>query len=121
MEISNEVIGTALATVAAIAAGGWGWWLKQRGAQRADAVDSANAHAQISMLADMERRAKEAEAALSAKQQETITLERKLMQAEAKLYVAARDIMKLEHRLDEAGVPHSDYGSLIETNLGSLS
>jgi alpha-beta hydrolase superfamily lysophospholipase len=96
------------------------WWWAQKREQRSDAVDAANAHVQVNMLESAERRAKEAEAEADRERNERLKIERALMQAEAKLYVAASDIVRLERRLERAGVPHSDYGKLIETNFGHL-
>jgi alpha-beta hydrolase superfamily lysophospholipase len=117
--LGSLVTGAAGAGLTAIA---WAarWWWTQKREQRTDAIESADAHAQLSMLESYERRAKEAEAEAEREHTERLKTERALMQSEAKLYVAASDIVRLERRLERAGVPHSDYGKLIETNFGAL-
>ena len=109
-------IGAGLTGIAWVA----NWWWKQKRDQRTDVVESANAHAQVNMLEASERRAKDAEADADRERAERLKIERALVQTEAKLYVAASDIVRLERRLERAGVPHSDYGRLIETNFGAL-
>jgi hypothetical protein len=87
------------------------WW-KTRSAQRADAVDSANAKGQINMLADFERRAKEAESEADKERQRRIELEGRIAMCTAKLYVAAQKIASQERELERRGAEPSDWGAL---------
>ena len=110
-----------------------GWW-KIKKDQRSDAEGSArsrvqinNSDAQINMLSDYRRRAKEAEeeadkereARLLA-QRAQITAEGLQHDAERDLRAARRDIAMLRKKLAKAGVPDSDYVPLLETQIGDL-
>jgi hypothetical protein len=101
------------------------WW-KTRSSSRSDAVESANAKGQINMLADFERRAKEAEAEADKERAERLVAERKQTKAEGlqadaerDLRAARRDIVSLRRKLIRVGVPDSDMPPL-ETNFGLL-
>lgn len=103
------------------------WWWTQKRDQRADAVDSANAKGQINMLADYERRAKEAEAEADAERLESMKAQRELLKAEGvaqsavgDLRKAYRDIAFLRRVLKKRGVADSDYVPMLETTLGDL-
>jgi hypothetical protein len=102
------------------------WW-KTRSAQRADAVDSANAKGQINMLADYERRAKEAEAEADKERDARLEAQRATLKADTVAAVAVgdlrkayRDIAFLRRVLKKKGIPDSDYVPMLETALGDL-
>jgi hypothetical protein len=105
-----------VASLIAIGGGVVAW---RKGSSR-DSVDAAKDRAEINIVGTLERRANEAEAEADRERAERLKTERALVQAEAKLYIAAQDIVRLDRRLEKAGVPHSDYGHLIETNFGTL-
>jgi hypothetical protein len=103
-----------------------GWW-KARKDNRADAVDSANAKGQINMLADFERRAKDAEAEADRERDARMASDRAALKSDGvaqsavgDLRKAYRDIVFLRRLLKKKGISDSDYVPMLETTLGDL-
>jgi predicted nucleic acid-binding Zn-ribbon protein len=95
------------------------WW-KTRSSARADAVDSANAKAQVNMLVDLERRAKEAEAEADTLRVEVRKLDGVAKDLEGELRAARRTIRMMDYRLEKADVPASERAALM-TSFGAFN
>jgi FtsZ-interacting cell division protein ZipA len=106
------------------------WW-RARKDRRTDMVESAHADANVNMLADYQRRAKEAEEEADTERTGRLIAERKSTTAESLQHDAERevralrrsaekDINMMRRKLKKAGVPDSDYVPMLETSFGEL-